>query len=228
MIYVSSDWHGTSLDKVQALLKKAEFGPNDFLFVLGDVIDRGEHGIDLLKFIMYESNIQLIRGNHEQMLLSCSFLFDEINEESVNELSMQKMKSLTLWQSNGGAATIDGLSKLPHSMRMGIVDFLEDTPFFDFVTVGDKKYLLVHAGINNYGFDASSEHDFLWTRPSLDTVYSSDFITVLGHTPTWFYGEEYKGKILNNGTWINVDVGAAGVIYPALLRLDDMKEFYLE
>lgn len=85
MVYVSSDWHGTLFDKIKALLDKAKFCYDDYLFVLGDVIDRGEYGIELIKNIMYEPNIKLIRGNHEQMLLSCDFL----TEKSINSLSVQ-------------------------------------------------------------------------------------------------------------------------------------------
>ena len=41
MIYVISDLHGYPFDKFMALLKKAGFSENDFLYVLGDVVDRG-------------------------------------------------------------------------------------------------------------------------------------------------------------------------------------------
>lgn len=40
MIYVVSDIHGC-YDKYQELLKKLNLGPDDTLYVLGDVIDRG-------------------------------------------------------------------------------------------------------------------------------------------------------------------------------------------
>ena len=36
-----------------------------------------------------------------------------------------------------------------------------------------------------------------------------------------------KGKILHTKTWIDVDVGVPYGNPPALLRLDDLKEFYL-
>ena len=51
MIYVTSDLHGYPLDGFLQLLDKAGFGERDFLFVLGDVIDRGEHGVELLRWI---------------------------------------------------------------------------------------------------------------------------------------------------------------------------------
>ena len=44
MIYVISDLHGYPFEKFKILLEKAEFSNNDFLFILGDVIDRGIDG----------------------------------------------------------------------------------------------------------------------------------------------------------------------------------------
>ena len=46
MVYVTSDLHGLELTKLKALLKKAYFNENDWLFVLGDVIDRQNDGGD--------------------------------------------------------------------------------------------------------------------------------------------------------------------------------------
>ena len=48
MIYATSDLHGFSLERFQNLLDHAGFSDNDYLFVLGDVIDRnGDGGIGL-------------------------------------------------------------------------------------------------------------------------------------------------------------------------------------
>ena len=35
-----------------------------------------------------------------------------------------------------------------------------------------------------------------------------------------------SGKIVRTDSWIDIDVGAGAGQHPALLRLDDMKEFY--
>ena len=44
MTYVISDLHGYSIEKLKMLLKKANFGEDDFLYILGDVIDRNGDG----------------------------------------------------------------------------------------------------------------------------------------------------------------------------------------
>lgn len=71
MVYVISDLHGYPLEKFIKLLKTADFGSNYFLYILGDVIDRnGDGGVEMLYWLTQQSNIQLLLGNHEAMLLS--------------------------------------------------------------------------------------------------------------------------------------------------------------
>ena len=45
MTYVISELHGYKLEKLKKLLAKADFGEDDFLYILGDVVDRnGDSG----------------------------------------------------------------------------------------------------------------------------------------------------------------------------------------
>lgn len=79
MIYVISDLHGFSLKKFKMLLRKARFLDNDFLYILGDVIDRnGDGGVELLCWIMEQKNIKFILGNHESMLLKNPILLKSL------------------------------------------------------------------------------------------------------------------------------------------------------
>ena len=74
MLYVISDLHGYPLEKLKMLLAKANFSDNDFLYILGDVVDRnGDGGVEILEWLLSQPNAQLILGNHEAMLLSCEF-----------------------------------------------------------------------------------------------------------------------------------------------------------
>lgn len=63
MIYVMSDLHGC-YEKYVQMLKIIEFNSDDFLYIVGDVIDRGEDGIKILLDMMKRSNIIPILGNH--------------------------------------------------------------------------------------------------------------------------------------------------------------------
>lgn len=69
MTCVMSDLHG-QYDKYLQMLKKIGFGDGDTLYILGDVIGRGEGGIDILLDMMERKNVIPLIGNHESLALS--------------------------------------------------------------------------------------------------------------------------------------------------------------
>lgn len=236
MTYVISDLHGYPLEKFMALLQKTKFSDDDFLYILGDVIDRnGDGGVEMLCWLLKQPNVQLILGNHEAMLLSCKFVFDEITEESVSDFTAEKLEILNNYMLNGGDVTLKALRELgktsPDAVA-DILDYLHDAPLYEAVTAGGNDFLLVHSGIDNFDRDKKlsqyTADDFLWAWPELADEYFDDVITVFGHTPTMSYGEQYKGKIIKTKTWIDIDVGTAYGQNPVLLCLDDLKEFYAD
>ena len=233
MVYVTSDLHGCSVDTFQQLLGRSGFTDDDFLFVLGDVIDRGEHGVELLCWITQQPNIQLILGNHEGMLLSCGFLFDEVTDENLDRMTEEELHLLTRWIRNGAAPTIQGFQRLMQrdpELVYGILDYLRDAPLYETLKVNGQRFVLVHAGLDNFHPDKKMEdydpHDLIWARPELHTRYDGDAMVIFGHTPTSCFGDAYEGRAVRTDTWICVDVGAAYGNTPMLLRLDDLKEFY--
>ena len=166
------------------------------------------------------------------MMLACSFLFQEITRQTIKGLSVGGFQALDLWRRNGGESTINALSKTSEAKRAEIFEYLRECPLYDTVSVGDKDYLLVHGGLGNYEEGKKitdySDGELLWARVFPSTRYSDKFITIVGHTPTYAYGGVCDGRIYKSETWINVDAGAAGGLAPALLRLDDMQEFYVD
>lgn len=234
MIYVSSDLHGCSPKAFQKLLDQAGFGDDDFLFVLGDVIDRGNWGAELLLWLTQQPNIQLILGNHEALMLTCSFLFDEVSEESLDNLTIKEIGLVQNWIDNGGGPTLKGLQRLlkgdPESVY-GILDYLRDAPLYEDIEMNGQRFILVHAGLGNFDIGRSlsdyTPEELLLDRPGLSTVYGIDARVVFGHTPSNQFGGEYAGHAIHTPSWSCIDVGVAQGYAPMVLRLDDMKEFYL-
>lgn len=68
MNYVTSDLHGED-EKFEKLLQLISFSSNDKMFVIGDVVDRWKEPIKPLLKLMRMENVQLILGNHEEMML---------------------------------------------------------------------------------------------------------------------------------------------------------------
>ena len=234
MIYVSSDLHGCNPVDFRRLLDQAGFSEDDFLFILGDVIDRGDWGAELLLWLTQQPNIQLILGNHEALMLTCSFLFDEVSEESLENLTINEIGLVQNWIDNGGGPTLKGLQRLlksdPESVY-GILDYLRDAPLYENLDLNGQRFILVHAGLGNFDSDRSlsdyTPEELLLDRPSLSTSYDVDGRVIFGHTPSNQFGEEYAGRAIHTSRWSCIDIGVAQGYAPMLLRLDDMKEFYL-
>ena len=230
MIYVISDLHGYPIEKLKRLLQQAEFAEDDFLYILGDVVDRnGDGGIGVLLWLIEERNVQLILGNHEAMLLSCDFVFDKISEDSLAAMDGERRALLKNYILNGGDATLKALQRLPCEMRRKILAYLRGCPLYKTVSAGGRKFLLVHSGLDNFSKDKQindySADELLWAWPELTDEYYDDIHTVFGHTPTMSYGKKFTGKIIKTRTWTDIDCGAGFGREPVLLRLDDYAEF---
>lgn len=230
MIYVTSDLHGYPLEKFKDFLDRAGFGKEDFLYILGDVIDRGPDGVKILKWIMGKSNVRLLLGNHEAMFLACDFIFDEAPEDAISRLTGSKLNTYKIWISNSGQATLSALSGVRDKEIQYILEYLRNAPLYESLTVNGRDFLLVHSGLGGFKKDKKlseyTSEELLWARPDAKTQYFDDTTVVFGHTPTVKYGNEHLGKIIIKDTWINVDAGVGLGQEPVLLRLDDMKEFY--
>lgn len=234
-IYVTSDLHGLSVEDLEALLEKAGFTDADWLYLLGDVIDRrGDGGVGILKWLLTSPNAQLLLGNHEAMLLSCDFLFQEVTGESIDALSAEKMELLQLWLENGGEVTLAALRevrKKDPELLLDLLDYLRECPLYETAHAGGRDFVLVHSGLQNFRPDKKlsdyTAEELLWANPARSDEYFTDVVTVFGHTPTLSFGPEWQGKIFATSTWIDVDTGAGFGYAPALLRLDDLQEYYL-
>jgi serine/threonine protein phosphatase 1 len=234
MIFATSDLHGYPPERFQDLLSKAEFGSSDHLYVIGDVIDRnGDGGVAMLRWMMREPNVTLLRGNHEEMMLDCDFLFTmDAAALSVKELNAKQEHDLFFWHRNGGMTTIANLMNLNESDPEELIillDYVQSAPVCAEVTVPMKQFVLVHGGFTGFRpekpLQEYDQRDLVWTRPYITERYWDDRLVILGHTPTEYYGN--KGRAFVTPTWIDIDTGAAGGGSPMLLRLDDLAEFYL-
>ena len=232
MIYVVSDLHGYPMDRFNKLLERGGFGENDFLYIIGDVLDRnGDGGVGILLWLLEQYNVQLILGNHEAMLLSCDFVFDEITEDSVDSITGEKLGLVNNYILNGGDVTLKALRSLSMEQQQDILDYLRDCPLFEAVTAGGRDYVLVHSGFDNFDKNRKisnySADELIWAWPELTDEYFEDIHTVFGHTPTGNFDQNYDGRILKTRTWTCIDCGAGYGNEPMLLRLDDYEEFRL-
>lgn len=230
MIYLMSDIHGR-YDEYKELLRIINFKDSDTLFVLGDMVDRGEQSMELLLDMMYRANVYPIAGNHDLIALAClKEMAKEITEETIADLDLGTMDMMLDWLNNlGGQATMKSFQKLDIEDREAVLEYLEDLEMYDEITLDDTEYILVHTlGLEHFHpdkeMDEYTAEDLLDTRCDYGVIYYPNKILVTGHTPTVFIKENqsadtiYKGK---NHIAIDCSMRHLGCIC-----LDTMKEYY--
>ena len=129
LIYVCSDLHGR-YDRWRTLLQAIDLRPNDTLYMLGDVIDRGPDGCKVLLDMMGRPNVIPILGNHEFTAAFClPWLMDDVTDLSLADLDDTRLAALQEWIVNGGGPTLRELQRLSRVERDDILDYpvLEDS-----------------------------------------------------------------------------------------------------
>lgn len=138
MIYAVNDIHGdlAMYSHIVNMLKG-----DDLLYIVGDVIDRGSSGIAILRDIMKRTNVELLFGNHEWMLLQSLLLADE------------DIMGTWLSKKNGGQVTAETLLGLPTDESDEILSYLASRKICEQITIDNQKFVLVHGcyleGIEN-------------------------------------------------------------------------------
>lgn len=237
MIYVTSDIHGNSR-RFNSILKQIDLQPEDTLYVLGDVIDRHPDGIKILRKLMAMTNVKMLLGNHEYMMMQALGI-------AVGFGDGDPMHYLDLWYRNGGGITHSHWKHIRKTARKDISNYLTSLPINVDIHVNGIHYKLAHAAAEDTYEDAWHKHLYqnsmeyaVWYRPWLEEFQTKDYTLVFGHTTTKRFQKGYPMRIFNDCGVIGIDCGSG---YPddlgnpysrqgrlACLRLDDMKEFYSE
>ena len=233
-IYVVSDIHG-EYELFIRLLEAIHLKETDTLYVLGDILDRGPHPIQIILKLMEMPNVVCLTGNHELMALEClEFLMQEITEISIEKVDEKMLENLVTWQYNGSKSTIDEFRTLSREMQYEVIDFIKDFMIYEELTVNGKNYLLVHGGLGNYypgkDMEEYSIKELIWDRAEYDIQYFEDTYVVTGHTPTQgIMGNPRPGYVYRENHHIAIDCGCNrrnGRL--AAVCLDTGREYYVE
>ena len=217
------------------LLEEIHLKETDTLYVLGDILDRGPHPIQIILKLMEMPNVICLTGNHELMALEClEFLMQEITEISIEKVDEKMLENLMTWQYNGSKSTIDEFRTLSREMQYEVIDFIKDFMIYEELTVNGKNYLLVHGGLGNYypgkDIEEYSLKELIWDRAEYDIQYFEDTYVVTGHTPTQgILGNPKPGYIYKANHHIAIDCGCNrrnGRL--AAVCLDTGREYYVE
>lgn len=202
--FVISDIHGCSKTFKSLVENKIQLTKDDYLFLLGDYIDKGIDSAGVLDYILYlkENDYQIfpLMGNHELNLLEAS---QEYSERMFRLfLKINKCKGI-----------VDEQMKIkPHYL-----EFLQSLPYYYEL----EDFHLVHAG-----FDFRNEKPFENYKAMLEIRRFQADIKLLkgkkivhGHTPTNFI--DIQESIFSNASVIPLDNGC---VYKKPHKMLDYKQ----
>lgn len=240
-VYIMSDVHGLK-GRYDHMMQTICLQEDDVLYVLGDVIDRGDDGIRILQDIMKHENIKMLLGNHEYMM---SQYYQAISGEIADDVEGKVV--INRWLANHCEPTRRQFESLTMEEQSAILTYIRGLPLaYNDVEVLGKRYYLVH-GYPRAGYEKAiiyrkdiEEHgncveDFIWNRVEYAQTFFDDRCVILGHTPTLFLQKKHPYEIWTAGQPItttkllNIDCGCAAnnaSSQLACLRLDDLKVFY--
>lgn len=200
MNYFISDIHG-EYDLLVRLLEKIRFSVSDNLFVLGDMIDKGNDSVRVLKELYSMQNVLCILGNHEYDFLKY-YRSLMMNATSDFDLILKKLQEYFPYDSE--------------ILTWELLDWMDDLKPF----VNTDEYLGVHAGVpleldgRIKPLENASIEQLVYDRnfKNINTFVNDKRTVLYGHTPTSYINE--IGKIIQypreNGigySRIHIDTG---------------------
>lgn len=232
MIYVTAALHGY-YDRYEKILKEIKLKDDDVLFVLGDIVDGGDKGIEILMDMMMRGNVFPILGEHD---LICYEVLASIEKETRNDFSAPLSKPLAdrcqKWSSCGGEGTLIGFSKLSDDDKIALLEYMEDFSIYEEVQAGGMDFVLCHNmplgfkegdSLDNYSAD-----DILSGEIDYEREYFPGKVLVSGHDVTIEIDRNTHGKIFNNDYHTAINCGGYLGGLTAAICLDTGEEFYVE
>jgi serine/threonine protein phosphatase 1 len=224
--YVTADLHGNYnlWEEIKDYLKR-----DDILYFLGDAIDRGPRGFEILKEMLDDPRIVFIRGNHEDMMLNSFIATGRAGTEYFKQ-----------WKKNGGGETLNNMHSLNLTTKEKIdyVDKIRELPtVITYINKNNTFFWMSHAGAmptEKYQalFDYEKEYSDMWDRKHFLELWPQDWENIKiihGHTPVqlmYTFDKRISTSlgafplIYENGHKINLDTGAIWTNQIGLYNLD--------
>lgn len=234
--YLVSDIHG-DIHHFKRALKMIDFNPGeDVMYVLGDVLDRGKDGIELLRYVkkgVEDGYMFMIKGNHE--------LFAQMYLDGVLDGGT--------WHSWGGKDTMKDLDRMKPKEAEEIKKWIEELPHYLLLNWEGEEIVLTHSGIaeehivetdNKVDVIASiekavGENEFHYLV-SNDLHYIArailrklDHFMIVGHVPVMRINEDGSNRIYHHERYMCIDTGAGfrsshGKV--SIYCMDTQREYY--
>lgn len=188
-----SDIHG-DLGLLRGVLEQAAFSPDDILFVLGDLLEKGTENLAALRYLMALSRthrVYMVNGNCDDLVAGFVDGREELSDDFFRYfLGLFGGNSTLLQMGREAGLSETAMSDYPYFRSVLRARFQPEFDFLrGFYTIIDTPNLLfVHGGVPS---DTGMEALDAWHCMKNDSFALQDFSLskwcVAGHTPTTLY-----------------------------------------
>ncbi len=198
-----SDIHG-NLEFLQGLLKKINFTPDDILFILGDILEKGNRSLDTLRYLMELSKTHTVyplRGNCDQITLDFMAHTGWSDDLLWRVLNCWKGRGFLMQLADEGGLPLRGPKDFPALRELVRNQFSAELSYLDTmpVVVESEHYILVHGGVpREERLDDLDAHllmkndNFLGQGQRLKRRFQKWI--VVGHWPVTLYREHIQSS----------------------------------
>ncbi|CAM3044707.1 metallophosphoesterase [Filibacter tadaridae] len=200
---VISDIHA-NLMLLKKLLSKLKYTEDDYLFINGDLCEKGPKSLEVVNYVRYLSkksiNVYVTKGN-------CDVLYRPVFngiEGIIPYMNRQKNSILNEMLSMHGKSLEDfsDLQALAEFYRHYFheeLEWLESLP----VAYETDNFIIIHAGIENIGNWHRTEEAFALSAPAFyENEHQANKTVIVGHWPAVNYR---SNKVSSNNPLIDLD-----------------------
>lgn len=182
-----SDIHAY-LDDFKALLEQCEYdGESDYLFILGDIIEKGPQSLDTLNYVQnlcQNPKVIYIKGNNDTM--PCHMAYKDDQARFLDRIKRRPVNTFVQMASSIG---ITDFTEDFEQKRQKVIeaykpqlDFLQNAP----LAIETPRFIFVHAGIESRpDWENSSPDNVLTLYPFMYYGHQQSKIVVCGHCPAY-------------------------------------------
>ena len=231
-ILFASDIHG-NYKLFDALLKKVNFNNLDYLFIIGDMIEKSDYNLDTLDYFMAldkKENVFILCGNCDNVL---SYMIKDVDDLRLKHYAFDLKHTILLEFAKKMNILLDQNSNMEELCHLFYDKFRK---YYDFVLnlphciIVNNKLCVVHGGISSLDEISNNALDLMKNDNFYEQGFTPKLIEIVGHYPVINY--EHQIPSLNpiidlNKKIISIDGGMSVLPWPQLnmLILDNLKNF---
>lgn len=231
-ILFASDIHG-NYKLFDALLKKVNFNNLDYLFIIGDMIEKSDYNLDTLDYFMdldKKENVFILCGNCDNVL---SYMIKDVDDLRLKHYAFDLKHTILLEFAKKMNILLDQNSNMEELCHLFYDKFRK---YYDFVLnlphciIVNNKLCVVHGGISSLDEISNNALDLMKNDNFYEQGFTPKLIEIVGHYPVINY--EHQIPSLNpiidlNKKIISIDGGMSVLPWSQLnmLILDNLKNF---